>query len=102
MKMNKYQKNVIVSEERIQQFAVRVYPNPFTTTMQADYNLQHSGKVNLTIYDNIGEQVKVLLNEYQQQGEQQVIFNTKVLPAGIYFCVLKTNYDIQTKKLIKH
>ncbi len=44
-----------------------------------------------------------LVNEVQQQGKQKVVFNTADLPAGIYFCVLKTNPPAggQTKKMIK-
>ena len=42
-----------------------------------------------------------LVDEIQQQGEQKIIFNTADLPAGIYFCVLKTNYGMQTRKIIK-
>ncbi len=52
---------------------------------------------------------KILIKEVQQHGEPRIEFNTNCLPAGrqglpagIYFCVLKTNYDIQTIKLIKH
>ncbi len=89
------------SKDKFQELAIRIFPNPFTTTLRIDYNLQHSGKVNLAIYNSIGEQVEVLLNEYTQQGDQEIIFDTEKLSPGIYFCTLKTRDGIQTTKMIK-
>ena len=96
-----YEVNPGFSENIFQELALRVHPNPFTSTIRVNYNLQHSGKVKISIYNNIGEQIQNLTNKYQQQGEQTVIFRTTDLPAGIYFCVLKTNKGIQTTKMIK-
>jgi len=42
-----------------------------------------------------------LVNEFQQQGEQTVVFNSEGLKPGVYFCVLKTPQTIKTKKIIK-
>lgn len=89
------------SKDKFQELAVQISPNPFTTTLRIDYNLQHSGKVNLSIYNNIGEQVALVVNEYRQQGKQEVIFNIEKLKPGIYFCTLKTDEGVQTTKMIK-
>lgn len=90
-----------ITEDKLSEFLVQVLPNPFTAKVQVDYSLQHPGKVNIVFYNNIGKQVKVLLDKYQQRGEQQIIFNTKKLNPGVYFCVLKTSEGIQTTKMIK-
>lgn len=90
-----------ISNNKSQESAVRVYPNPFTSTMRVNYNLQQPGKVSIAIYNNIGEKVEVLLNEYNQEGDQQVIFNSEKLKPGIYFCTLKTDEGIQSTKMIK-
>jgi len=90
-----------VLQNNLPEIAFRLYPNPVTSTMQLDYNLQHSGNVNLAIYNNIGEQVMVFANKYQQRGLQQVNIKLEELEPGIYFCVLKTNFGTQTQKLIK-
>jgi len=99
--INILDKETDISNNKYQELGVNVHPNPFSTTIRIDYNLQHSCKVNLAIYNNIGKQVEILFNEYQQQGEQQVIINTEKLKSGIYFCVLRTNNGIQFTKMIK-
>ena len=84
-----------------------ISPNPIGTTTIIAYTIKHSSPVTLKILDLSGRQVVFLVNEYQQQGEQKIEFNTNSLPAGrqglpagIYFCVLKTKERIQTEKII--
>ena len=78
-----------------------ISPNPLNSTTLIQYTLNQNSPVSLKILDLSGQEIKTLVNELQQQGEQQVIFNTAGLPAGVYFCVLKTSNGIQTKKIIK-
>ncbi len=80
-----------------------ISPNPMNPTTLIQYTLNQNSEVTLQILDLSGRLVAFLVNEVQQQGEQQVIFNTSDLPAGIYFCILKTNPARvgQTKKIIK-
>jgi len=77
-----------------------VYPNPFTTSTTIEYELTQPSTVQLTIYDYLGKQVKVI-EKKQAQGKQQITWNAEGLPAGVYFCVIKTNQGIETTKLIK-
>ena len=45
--------------------------------------------------------IKRLLNEGKKPGECEMEVDLTGLPAGVYFCTLKTDYGIQTVKLIK-
>ena len=47
------------------------------------------------------DEMSILINEIQKQGEQKVKYNSHGLKPGVYFCVLKTDEGIQTKKMIK-
>lgn len=78
-----------------------IFPNPLESTTMIQYKLQTNSQVSLKILDLSGREMIVLVNEFQQQGEQQLVFNTANLPVGIYFCVLKTKDLIRTRKLIK-
>jgi len=83
-----------------------ISPNPLNSTTLIQYTLNQKSPVTLKILDLTGREIITLVNEVQQQGEQQVVFNTGDLPAGIYFCVLKTNLPKlrdagQNKKIIK-
>ncbi len=90
-----------VSSQKLKEAIARVSPNPFTSDIRIDYNLQQPDNISIIIYNHLGEKIEVLLNEVRQQGDQHINFNATKLPSGIYFCVLKTNEGLQTIKLIK-
>ena len=78
-----------------------IIPNPMESTTLITYTLLHNSPVTLKILDLSGREIATIVDEVQKQGEQKVVFNTAALPAGVYFCVLKTNEGVQTKKMIK-
>ncbi len=80
--------------------SVMIFPNPFTTSTTIEYELKQPEEITLTIYDYFGQKV-YQTQENQSQGQQQLIWNAEGLPAGIYFCVIRTNQGTQTTKLIK-
>ena len=50
------------------------YPNPFNPSTKIPYRLQEAGHVRLSIYDLKGELVRVLVNEWQERGYYEVVF----------------------------
>jgi len=78
-----------------------ISPNPLESTSVIKYTIPYKSPVTIKIFDLTGVEIKTLVNETQQKGKQQIIFFTGDLPTGIYFCVLKTNNGMQTKKIIK-
>ena len=82
------------------QSQIQNFPNPFSTYTTIKYELANPSTVQLTIYDYLGRQVE-LIEKMQAQGKQQIVWDAEGLPAGVYFCVIKTNQGIRTTKLIK-
>jgi hypothetical protein len=80
---------------------ITISPNPLNSTTFIQYTLHQNSLVIIKIMDLSGRLVVSLVNEIQQQGEQKIEFNTTGLPAGIYFCVLKTNEGVQMRKIVK-
>jgi hypothetical protein len=78
-----------------------ISPNPLKSTSLIKYTIQHKSPVTIKILDLTGQEIMTLVDDIEQQGKQQIIFNTVGLPAGIYFCTLKTRDGIQTRKIIK-
>ncbi|MCB2222019.1 MAG: T9SS type A sorting domain-containing protein [Bacteroidetes bacterium] len=78
-----------------------IIPNPLGLSSFITYTLRDNSHVTLEILDLSGRSIEHLVNENQQQGKQQVIFNTEGLKPGIYFCTLKTSDGMQTRKIIK-
>jgi len=80
--------------------AITVHPNPFSSSTNIDYKLNKTANISMTIYNHLGKQVE-LIEQHQSQGMQQVVWNADEQPAGVYFCVLETEYGSQTMKMIK-
>ncbi len=76
------------------------YPNPFNPVTVIRYELPQSTEVSLTVYNLLGQEVVVLVNEYQSVGIYQVDFNGQSLPSGAYFYRLQAGKFIQTKKMV--
>jgi hypothetical protein len=92
---------IIVSLDEINQFYLEQnYPNPFNPSTIISYQLPISGKVTLTIFDLLGREVEVLVNEYQESGFYKVNFNGSNLPSGTYFYNLVSGVYSETKKFL--
>ncbi len=76
------------------------YPNPFNPVTTISYELQSSAKVKLALYDCLGQQFKVLVNEAQKAGSYSFRFDFKGMPSGIYFYNLEANDFKLTKKML--
>jgi len=81
---------------------LKVFPNPFSNFTTLEYKLEHDVTSNLTIYNHLGQQVKILVNEPQAKGVQKVQWNALGIPQGIYLCRLKAGNQFITKKIIKY
>ncbi len=80
---------------------ILISPNPAESVTSIVYTLHKPSSATLKILDLSGREIVTLVNEFQQHGEHKVVFNLNALPAGIYFCVLRTNERILTNKIVK-
>lgn len=76
------------------------YPNPFNPTTTINYSIPKEGLVTLKVYNILGEEVDILLNEIKQVGNYETNFDASSLSSGIYFYRLKAGDFIETKKMI--
>ena len=75
------------------------YPNPFNPVTRINYAIAKQGFVKLTVYDLLGREVIVLVNEIKTAGYYSVDFNGSNLSSGVYFYKLESNGFVDTKKL---
>jgi hypothetical protein len=61
------------------------YPNPFNSSTVIKYSILTRGKVNLKVYNILGNEVITLVNSFQSSGEYQITFNANDFPSGLYF-----------------
>jgi aminopeptidase N len=76
------------------------YPNPFNPTTLIRYQVPIVSKVNLKVYDILGNEIRVLVNEEKPAGNYQIKFDAKELSSGIYFYELTCDQFIETKKMV--
>ncbi len=65
-------------------------PNPFNPTTQIEYDLAEDGPVTLTIFNQLGREVRVLVKGEQKAGHYSVTFDGSGLPSGTYVYRLDT------------
>jgi hypothetical protein len=76
------------------------YPNPFNSLTHIKYTISQSGIVSLKVFDMLRNEIKTLVNRYQNLGEYDVLFESNDLSSGIYFYTLNSGNFTATKKLI--
>ncbi|RJP70593.1 MAG: T9SS C-terminal target domain-containing protein, partial [Ignavibacteriales bacterium] len=76
------------------------YPNPFNPVTVISWQLPVSSKVMLKIYDILGNEVSILVNEEQAAGNYEVKFDGSNLSSGIYYYRIQAANFVNTRKLI--
>lgn len=76
------------------------FPNPFNPSTIINYELSRHSFVTLKVFDILGRQVQVLVNQQQNAGKYSITFNAFNLPSGVYFYRLQSDSFVETKKFI--
>lgn len=75
------------------------HPNPFNHITQIEYKLPEAGNVNLTVFNLLGEQVEVLVNQMQSEGTYLINYDGSNLVPGVY--LYKMEVKGETKDFVK-
>jgi hypothetical protein len=76
------------------------YPNPFNPATTIEYEVGEYSNVNLKVYDLLGSEVAVLVNEEKHPGKYSETFNGNNLVSGVYFYKLTIGGNTQIRKMI--
>ena len=66
------------------------YPNPFNPTTLIGYQLPVGGHVKITVYNTIGQEVRILVDEIQEAGYHSCLWDAAndegiLMPSSVYF-----------------
>lgn len=75
------------------------YPNPFNPSTTIQFSVRMAGRVSLKIYDVVGREISVLVDEFMDAGSYAVTYNASGNSSGVYFYVLRSGNLIETKKM---
>ncbi len=89
--------------QTIREGSFRMYPNPVADyeLVHFDMDVQHPARINATIFDINGREVKVLFDDHLKPGKHRLSFNKLALPAGQYMVrILSNDQILRHEKLI--
>jgi hypothetical protein len=76
------------------------YPNPFNPSTTIRYALPKTARVKLSIYDMLGREISVLVNEVQSAGWKEATWNVRGIASGMYVYRLTAGEFNQTRKMV--
>ncbi|GJQ32052.1 MAG: hypothetical protein HBSAPP04_08910 [Ignavibacteriaceae bacterium] len=76
------------------------YPNPFNPVTNISFTLNATRKVKLAVYDMLGNEQAVLVNEEKIPGNYTESFDARDLPSGVYFYKLTAGGETRTGKMV--
>jgi len=76
------------------------YPNPFNPSTKIKYDIKIDGLVTLKVYNVLGSEVALLVNEVKQTGRYEAEFNGSNLGSGIYYYRLQAGDFNETKRML--
>ncbi len=75
------------------------YPNPFNPVTKIRFDIPVSSFVKLAVYDLLGKEISVLVNNELNAGMYEVDFDASSLSSGIYFYKLSSDNYTSIKKM---
>ncbi|TAK61640.1 MAG: T9SS type A sorting domain-containing protein [Bacteroidetes bacterium] len=83
------------------EFALQqAFPNPFNPLTIINYQLPIDNFVTLKVYNTLGQEVAMLVDEMQDAGYKSITFNAHELPSGIYYYRLQAGTFSDMKKVL--
>ncbi|MGE5399594.1 MAG: glycosyl hydrolase family 18 protein [Ignavibacteriales bacterium] len=76
------------------------YPNPFNPSTIINYEIPRGSKVTLTVYDLLGKEVAVLVNEEKSAGRYSVEFKASLSSGVYYYKLIAGEYSASRKMVI--
>ncbi len=76
------------------------YPNPFNPETTIRFSVPDDSKVEVSVFNTLGERVSILTNKLFNKGTHNIKFNASALPSGVYFYRIVTDKFTTSKKMI--
>ncbi|MEP0862680.1 MAG: T9SS type A sorting domain-containing protein [Ignavibacterium sp.] len=75
------------------------YPNPFNPATRISWQSPVAGHQTLKVYDLLGNEIAVLVNQFLEAGNYSTEFNASSLTSGVYIYRLQVGDKVFTKKM---
>lgn len=93
--------NAVEDTVNIPEPDMSVFPNPMGQSTTIAFKSLSTGRVRLSVFDAMGNELKVLLDQRLSSGEHTLNWDASGLPAGVYFCRLVSDGRQQVRRVVK-
>ncbi|MCF8243286.1 MAG: T9SS type A sorting domain-containing protein [Melioribacteraceae bacterium] len=76
------------------------YPNPFNPTTNIVYQIPREGRVVIKLYNILGREIEILVDEHKAQGRYELTFDGSRLSSGVYIYRISAGELSASKKFI--
>ncbi len=76
------------------------FPNPFNPSTSIGFNLPSDAKVRITVFDALGREVSVILDEFRPAGSYKVSMDASALSSGVYYYKMKAGQFEALRKMV--
>ena len=76
------------------------YPNPFNPTTTIRYSLPRDGRVKISVFNILGQEVKTLVDGVQRAGSHRVLFDAGGIASGVYFYRIELGERMATRRMV--
>lgn len=90
----------IDDEEQINGIRLQNYPNPSNSETSVSYTLENESFIKISLLDNLGKNIKILVEGVTKSGNYQHQLQTENLASGMYFLQLQSPRGVLTNKLL--
>lgn len=77
------------------------YPNPFNPSTTINFSITEASLVKIAVYNLLGQEVAMLLNEFKEAGPHTITFDASELTSGVYFYTIETPQFKETRKMVQ-
>ena len=75
------------------------YPNPFNPSTNISFSIPKTVNTKITIYDMLGREVSVLVDDFLEAGKHTLLFNASNLSSGVYIYRIQAGDFVQAKSM---
>jgi hypothetical protein len=76
------------------------YPNPFNPTTTIRFHLPHREFVSLRVFDVLGREVAMLINEVRNSGEYEFQWDASNMSSGVFVYRLRAGEFVSARRMI--
>lgn len=76
------------------------YPNPFNPVTTIKYDIAKDVKVKITIYDLLGREVSIPVNEFRKSGSYSLNFDASRFASGVYFYRIEAGDFVESRSMV--